>query len=104
MPDTLIVLPDHPSEERDHHGEELAVLERVVVAPTVGVFTPAEAEQVTSEGEIVTEGQIIGIIENSGTATVVRSPFAGFLMGLLASAGERVREGEPVAWLRVVAA
>ena len=97
MPETLLaVLPER--------GEELAVLERVVVAPALGVFRPHEPQTVTSEGEIVEAGQTIGVIENSGTATEVRSPFTGFLMGMLASAGERVREGEPVAWLRVVAA
>jgi biotin carboxyl carrier protein len=97
MPDTLlVVVPER--------GEELVVLERVVVAPSMGVFSPAEPQTVTSEGEIVVEGQQIGVVENSGVATPVRSPFTGFLMGMLASAGERVREGEPVAWLRVVAA
>ena len=101
MSDTLLVSPAEHSGER---GEELAVLERVVVAPSLGVFTPHQPATVTSEGELVVEGQTIGVIENSGTATPVRSPFTGFLMGMLAAAGERVREGEPVAWLRVVAA
>ena len=31
----------------------------------------------------------------------VRSPFTGRLVGMLVSAGERMREGQPVAWLRV---
>ena len=30
----------------------------------------------------------------------MRSAFRGFLMGMLAVEGERVREGQPVAWLR----
>ena len=103
MPETLLtavpLTPDHVE-----HGEELAVLERVVVAPVLGVFTPHPPTTVTAEGELVEEGQAIGVVENSGTATVVRSPFTGFLMGMLAASGERVREGEPVAWLRVTAA
>ena len=97
MPDTLLA----PAPE---HGEELAVLERVVVAPSWGVFTPLAPETVTAEGELVEAGQTIGTVENSGVTTAVRTPFTGFLMGMLASDGERVREGEPVAWLRVVAA
>jgi biotin carboxyl carrier protein len=100
MPDTLIVTTTEPGER----GEELAVLERVVVAPSLGVFRPNEPQITTAEGELVEKGQTIGTVENSGTTTEVTSPFTGFLMGMLATAGERVREGEPVAWLRVVAA
>jgi biotin carboxyl carrier protein len=44
--------------------------------------------------------QVIGFVEGKGHSTPVRSPFGGKLMGLLAHAGERVREGQPVAWLR----
>ena len=91
-------------EHADHAGEKLAVLERVIVAPALGVFSPLPPETVTTEGELVRVGQTIGVVESSGVPTPVRSPFTGFLMGLLASNGERVREGEPVAWLRVVAA
>ncbi len=94
MADTIVLAP----------GEDLTVLERVIVAPAVGVFRPCPPDTVTSEGEIVAEGQVVGVVEGSGTATPVRSAFAGFLMGMLAHEGERVREGEPVAWLRVVAA
>jgi biotin carboxyl carrier protein len=101
MPETpLLVLPPAAADP----GEDLMVLERVVVAPSRGVFTPLAPETVTAEGELVEVGQAIGCIENSGTVVEVRSPFTGFLMGMLAHEGERVREGEPVAWLRVVAA
>ena len=82
------------------HGEQLAVPERVVVAPAVGVFRPLPPETVTAEGELVREGQELGVVEGPGLRLAVRSPFSGFLMGLLAHPGERVREGQPVAWLR----
>lgn len=96
MPEsTVVILPP---------GEDLAVLERVVVAPSRGVFTPLAPETVTAEGELVQAGQAIGTIESSGATVSVFSPFTGFLMGMLADEGERMREGEPVAWLRVVAA
>ena len=86
------------------HGEVLAVPERVIVAPTVGVFHPLAVSDVdlTEAGDVtVTAGQAIGVIEGPGSSTPVRSPFGGFLVGMLARAGERVREGQPVAWLRL---
>lgn len=81
-------------------GEALSVLERVVVSPALGVFHPAAPETVTTEGEIVAEGQHLGVIEGPGLRVPVTSPFAGFFMGHMADPGERVREGQPVAWLR----
>jgi biotin carboxyl carrier protein len=78
------------------------VPERVIVAPTSGVFTPLPPATVTTEGEIVTEGQAVGVVEALGQQVDVESRFRGFFMGLLAHPGERVREGQPVAWLRVV--
>jgi biotin carboxyl carrier protein len=84
------------------HAEDLHVPERLVAAPTAGVFSPAPPETVTGEGEIVREGQVLGTIEVTGAAVPVTSPHTGFLMGLLAHPGERVRSAQPVAWLRVI--
>ena len=81
------------------HGETLAVPERVIVAPASGTFRPVEPDDVVAEAQ-VSESQVIGFVEGKGHSTPVRSPFGGRLMGLLAHAGERVREGQPVAWLR----
>jgi len=79
-------------------GERLAVPERVIVAPASGKFRPAEEQG--SEGGALDAEQVIGFVDgHGGHSTPVRSPFGGLLMGLLASAGERVREGQPVAWL-----
>ena len=83
----------HPS------GERLGVPERVIVAPASGRFRPLAEDSVLHEGEL-DEEQVIGFVDGVGHSTPVRSPFRGFLMGLLAHAGERVREGQPVAWLR----
>lgn len=83
-------------------GENLSIPERVVVSPTLGVFQPARVDVVTTEGEIVHAGQTVGTIEASGASIPVVSPFTGFLMGMLAEDGDRVRAGQPVAWLRVV--
>jgi biotin carboxyl carrier protein len=87
-------------------GEVLAVPERVIVAPAVGVFRPlGEIDDVdlsdAGDATLVAAGQAIGVIEGPGSSTPVRSPFGGFLIGMLARAGERVREGQPVAWLRL---
>jgi biotin carboxyl carrier protein len=84
-------------------GEVLAVPERVIVAPAVGVFRPlADTEADLMEaGELISAGQAIGVVEGPGSSTPVRSPFGGFLVAMLAHRGERVREGQPVAWLRL---
>jgi biotin carboxyl carrier protein len=79
------------------HGEGLLVPERMIVAPTVGTFRPADL----NEGADVELGQTVGVLEGPGTATPVESPFAGRLVGMLARPGERIREGQPIAWLRV---
>lgn len=82
------------------HGEVLAVPERVIVAPAPGTFRLAEPPGGAVVEGPVAEEQVIGFVEGKGYSTPVRSPFGGLLMGLLAHAGERVREGQPVAWLR----
>ena len=81
------------------HGETLAVPERVIVAPASGTFRPVDPGDLAAEVPVEQE-QVIGFVEGKGHSTPVRSPFGGKLMGLLAHAGERVREGQPVAWLR----
>jgi biotin carboxyl carrier protein len=79
------------------HGERLRVPERMVVAPAVGVFCPTEVET----GTEIEAGAVLGIVHGPGTEYPVCSPFGGTLMGMLAHDGERLREGQPVAWLRV---
>ncbi len=77
-------------------GELLTVPERVILAPAPGKFRPAD----TTDDQLVEE-QVIGFVDGVGHSTPVRSPFSGLFMGLMAYAGERVREGQPVAWLRL---
>ena len=79
------------------YGEGLLVPERMIVAPTVGVFRPVDL----SEGATVAAGQTVGMLDGPGTSTPVASPFTGHLVGMLAHPGERLREGQPIAWLRV---
>jgi biotin carboxyl carrier protein len=80
-----------------HHGELLDVPERMIVAPSVGIFRP----NVVADGDVVDAGEEIGVVEGPGSSTPVCSPFRGMLIGMLAHPGERLREGQPVAWLRV---
>jgi biotin carboxyl carrier protein len=79
------------------HGEGLLVPERMIVAPTVGTF---RAVDVTDHSP-VQAGQTVGVVEGPGTSTPVASPFSGQIVGMLVHPGERLREGQPVAWLRV---
>jgi len=85
-----------------YHGERLSVPERVVVSPCLGQFRPAPPETVTAEGEVVAAGQVVGFIDAQDRVVPVRSAFAGWMMGLLVHEGERVREGQPIAWLRAL--
>lgn len=78
-----------------HQGEHLYVSERIVVSPLTGVFEPPPDGPV-ADGAAVEVGQLLGVVG----ASEVRSPFAGTLQGMLAVPGERVTDGQPVAWLR----
>ncbi|MBW3667589.1 MAG: acyltransferase domain-containing protein [Actinobacteria bacterium] len=79
-------------------GEGLDVAERLVVSHVTGVFMPLPAQLVTTEGEIVRKGDTIARVAGEP----LTSPFTGWLMGLLALPGERVRQGQPIAWLRSI--
>lgn len=81
-----------------HQGEHLYMSERVVVSPAAGVFEPAPAPPPMgrARGRVVEVGEVLGMV---GT-TEVRTPFAGAIMGHLAMSGERITQGQPVAWLR----
>ncbi|HEX3393005.1 MAG TPA: hypothetical protein VHS52_00635 [Acidimicrobiales bacterium] len=92
---------DNSQEAHLSHGEGLAVPERVILAPIAGSFRPAAEAPAEGDSADIDVEQVIGFVEGHGQSAAVRSPFGGLLMGLLAHAGERVREGQPVAWLRV---
>jgi biotin carboxyl carrier protein len=82
-------------------AEEVYVPERLIAAPAAGVFHASAPDVVTTEGEIVHAGQVVGSIEVTGGSVTVTSAHTGFLMGLLALPGERVRADQPLAWVRV---
>jgi biotin carboxyl carrier protein len=95
-PGTHTPLPD-PPRRSPLAGETLTVAERMIVAPGVGIFRP----NAVAEGAELRAGDAIGVVEGPGTSSPVLSPFGGTVMGMLAHPGERLRSGQPIAWLRV---
>ena len=78
-----------------HEGEHLFAVERLVVSPAAGVFTPLATIE---DGSRIEVGTIIGEVNG----TEVRSPFAGVLQSFIAISGERVTQRQPIAWLRTI--
>jgi [acyl-carrier-protein] S-malonyltransferase len=73
-------------------GEHLFAVERLVVSPAAGVFTPLPL----ADGAPIATGQVIGTVGEHE----VRSAFSGVLQAYIAVAGERVSARQPIAWLR----
>jgi [acyl-carrier-protein] S-malonyltransferase len=73
-------------------GEHLFAVERLVVSPAAGIFTPSDHEA----GQTVDVGDIIGHVGDHE----VRSPFRGVLQSYIAVDTERVTSRQPIAWLR----
>ena len=77
---------------------ENELLERVIVSPVAGVFTPTiEAEGTTW----VVAGATVGVVRCGADDVTVVSPFAGQLVDVVAASGERLEPYQRVAWLRV---
>lgn len=76
----------------DIEGEHLFAVERLVVSPAAGVFTPAALDT----GATIDVGTIVGHVGEHE----VRSPFRGVLQSYIAVATERVTSRQPIAWLR----
>lgn len=74
-------------------GEHLFAVERLVVSPAAGVFTPIGTVQV---GARIDVGAVLGHVGDHE----VRSPFAGIVQNYIAVDGERLTAHQPVAWLR----
>ncbi len=74
-------------------GEHLFAVERLVVSPAAGVFTPIPN---IAEGAAIDVGSVIGHIGD----VEVRSSFAGQFQSFIAVDTERVTLRQPIAWLR----
>lgn len=77
----------------------LSLRERLVVAPASGRFTPLPPQVFSTEGEWVEVDQILGEIDSGTGQEPVRSAFRGWLMGMLAIAGQPVRQGDALFWV-----
>jgi [acyl-carrier-protein] S-malonyltransferase len=75
-----------------HEGEHLFGLERLVVSPAAGIFTPTAF----SAGDLIEIGALLGTVGEHE----VRSPFRGVLQSFIAVDTERLTPRQPVAWLR----
>lgn len=81
---------------RQQEGEHLFAVERLVVSPAAGIFTPVGVLQ---EGSTIEVGTVVGHVGD----VEVRSPFAGVLQSFIALDTERVTSRQPIAWLRTEA-
>ncbi len=80
------------TEAGDLEGEHLFAVERLVVSPAAGIFTPIEL----TAGHVIEIGDVIGHVGEHE----VRSPFRGALQSFIAVDTERVTSRQPIAWLR----
>jgi len=78
---------------RHQQGEHLFAVERLVVSPAAGIFTPTADLR---DGSTIEVGSVVGHVGD----VEVRSPFAGILQSFIALDTERVSSRQPIAWLR----
>lgn len=93
-------VPTEPRRLAAVRAGDLGALDRMVVAPSVGIFHALPPLTYTTEGEIVAAGQVVGVVESAHEAIPVESRSPGFVMDWLARDGEYVQKGAPVARLR----
>lgn len=74
-------------------GEHLFAVERLIVSPAAGIFTPRSDVR---PGDRVEVGQSVGTVGE----TEVVSAFAGVIQAFIAVEGERTTNRQPIAWLR----
>ena len=82
-----------PSLQTAVEGEHLFAVERLVVSPGAGIFTPLGGIE---DGTPISVGTVLGHVGD----VEVRSPFAGILQSYIAVDTERVTTRQPIAWLR----
>ena len=107
--DRLMDLVAKPERAETHVGEHLYMSERVVVSPGGGIFFPEQTLSAPGAGLLpgtiaagqATSGISVGDRVGRVGTIEVRTPFGGEVVRWLATAGERVQEGQPLLWLRV---
>lgn len=82
------------------HGENIEIVERVIVSPGVGTYHPLDG----GLPHHIEAGDLIGHIAISGSGELpVRSPFRGQLIEMVAWPGERMTHRQRIAWVRLAA-
>ena len=81
-----------PTQGAAVQGEHLFAVERLVVSPAAGIFTPIGLR----DGDQIDVGTVLGHVGDHE----VRSPFDGVLQSYIAVDTERVMPRQPIAWLR----
>jgi biotin carboxyl carrier protein len=94
------VLADHVEDALFTGPESVSIRERLVVSPASGRFVPLPPETFTTEGEWVRRGQTIAHIRAGNEHVEVRSAFSGWMMGMLAIAGQPVHANDALFWIR----
>ena len=82
-----------PARDGKVEGEHLFAVERLVVSPAAGLFTPSPD---VAAGDAIDVGTVLGHVGEHE----VRSPFHGQLQSFIAVDTERVTLRQPIAWLR----
>jgi len=80
----------------DLEGERVAMVERMIVAPVVGVFRPLDVE----DGATVSVGEIVAWSKGRNREPV-RSAFEGVVMGSSHTRANACAKAKAVAWMRV---
>ncbi len=81
------------STPRQQEGEHLFAVERLVVSPAAGIFTPSLRSR---DGSMIDVGTVIGHVGD----IEVRSPFGGVLQSFIARRHRARHARQPIAWLR----
>lgn len=96
-----MTVADEGADESDEmlthgEGESLVISERLIVSTATGLFDFVDPPGGPALHDLVEVGTVIGQVGGEP----IRSAFAGRLMGTMAVPGERVTNGQPIAWLR----
>ncbi|MBP7929888.1 MAG: hypothetical protein KAZ88_06945 [Acidimicrobiia bacterium] len=84
----------NPPQQLMLEGEHTATSDRAVISPEGGLFHATNATKVL-------QGDTLGTIDRQGRLTEVVAPVSGTITHWFVLDTERVRSGQPVAWITV---
>lgn len=77
----------------------LVLRERIVVAPARGRYVPLDDERAPVPGQWIEAGDVLCEVASDHGPVPVRSPFSGWLMGVLALRRQPVARGDALMWI-----